>query len=132
MRVQGILVGTLMTIAALAVTTTPASAASGNGVCESGYGSGELCLYYNSNLQGSMRDFFYEVRDFAGYRYLTPGAGQGQYVKNNAASAWNRDTLDTARIFYNRNFMGPADDVRPGTWRNLGDTKNDNASFTWL
>lgn len=93
---------------------------------------GEFCLYYNSYLGGSLRDFDTAVSDFAGYTFRTPGAGYGQAVKNNAASAWNRDPFATVRVYYNRNYMGPADDVRPKAWRNLADTKNDNASFRWL
>ena len=99
-----------------------------NGVCE----TDELCLYFNSNHQGSLADFYYEVEDFAGFTFLSSGNGKGQPVKNNAASACNKDNLLTARIYFNSGWAGPYDDVQPGTCRNLSNTYNENASLTWF
>jgi len=99
-----------------------------NGLCE----VGELCLYYNSNCQGSFIDFGGPVNDFAGYTFLSNGAGKGQPVKNNAASARNRDTVWTARIWFNSGYHGSHDDIPPSTnCRNLSNTYNENASLDW-
>lgn len=107
--------------------TSPASAAEHDGGCE----GLELCFYYNSDLGGANHDFRYRVPDLARYAYIAPGKGAGLGVKNNAASVNNRDGYFTARVYFNSGYAGPADDVPPLTWRNLGDTYNDNASFNW-
>ena len=105
-----------------------APAAEHDGICN----SYEICLFYNSYYGGAKRDFARNVPDFAPYRYFSPGAGAGQTVKNNAASAYNYDYGSTARIYYNSNYAGPADDIRPRSGRQrLGDTYNDNASMRW-
>ncbi|APU21999.1 peptidase inhibitor family I36 protein [Actinoalloteichus sp. GBA129-24] len=101
-----------------------------NGLCE----VGEVCLFYNAGCSGSLADFSSFIPDFAGYRFLSPGSGQGQAVKNNAASARNRDAVWIARIHYNENYGSVYDDVLPGnasSCRNLVNTLNDNASLTW-
>ena len=99
-----------------------------DGVCE----EGELCLYYNTNRDGSSyADFFRSVQDFATAKFLAPGRGQGQLIKNNAASACNKDNRLTARIFYNSNWEGVYDDIPPNTCETLDDTYNENASFVW-
>ncbi|MEU8280318.1 hypothetical protein AB0C08_39105, partial [Microbispora bryophytorum] len=41
-------------------TASPASAATRNGVCE----TGEFCYYFNSNNQGSLSDFTGSVGDY--------------------------------------------------------------------
>ncbi|HEV7648435.1 MAG TPA: peptidase inhibitor family I36 protein [Actinophytocola sp.] len=99
-----------------------------DGVCQ----SGEFCLYYNSNEQGSLSDFELGVKDFATVRFVATGAGKGELVKNNAASACNKDDNLTARVFFNSNWAGAHDDIAPGTCRNLVNTYNENASFLWI
>jgi len=99
-----------------------------NGVCE----VGEVCLYFNSNCQGSFADFYGAIPDFAGYKFLSAGNGKGQGVKNNAASAKNRDTSHTARIHFNSNYSGSYDNIAPQTsCQNLQKTYNENASLSW-
>jgi len=98
-----------------------------NGVCN----IDEVCLFYNSDVSGSFSDFYYEVEDFAGYKFLTTGNGKGQAVKNNAASACNNDSVLTARIHYNSGWQGSYDDIAPLTCRNLTNTYNENASLSW-
>lgn len=92
----------------------------------------EFCLYYNSNYAGSVSDHDEQVSDFAPYVFKGAGAGQGQGVKNNAASACNNTGRYTARVYYNSGFKGVYDDIPPRTCRNLSKTYNDNASFRWL
>lgn len=118
---------TIAATAALLGVASPALATERNGSCE----RGELCLHYNSNLAGSFTDFYYKVPNFGTYKFLTPGSGQGQYVKNNAASARNKAWWCTARIYYNSSYVGIYDDVAAGQSRNLFNTKNENASFSW-
>lgn len=107
--------------AAPAATAAPAS------VCSENFG---FVLYYNSNEAGSSACFFV-AQNFAGEVFTTSGAGQGQPVKNNAASADNWGT-HTARVFYNSNYAGVYDDVKSHTSRNLVNTYNENASWEWL
>lgn len=99
-----------------------------DGVCQ----AGELCLYFNSNHQGSFSDFVLGVKDFSTVRFVADGAGKGQLVKNNAASACNKDDNLTARVFFNSNWAGSHDDIPPNTCRNLVNTYNENASFEWI
>ena len=96
-RSAGVLVAMVATSLTLVGSTAQAEPQSGkvsaqatdrNGVCE----VGEACLFYNSNCQGSFIDFSGWVDDFAGYTFVSDGAGKGQRVKNNAASARNRDS----------------------------------------
>jgi murein DD-endopeptidase MepM/ murein hydrolase activator NlpD len=121
--------------AALAVSTSilaaalPASAATRDGVCN----SGEFCLYYNSNQEGSISDFTGSVEDYGTeqpscYDFKGAGAGKGLCVKNEAASVWNRSTK-TVRVHFNSNFGGAHQDFAAGAKGNLNATlKNNNAS----
>ncbi|GAB3503587.1 peptidase inhibitor family I36 protein [Amycolatopsis cihanbeyliensis] len=118
------LAATAFTGVAAADTTSTAR----NGKCE----NLEFCLYYNSTLGGSVSDFDRKVSNFAPYVFKGPGAGRGQSVKNNAASACNRMGRYTARIYYNSGYKGPHDDIPPKACRNLSVTYNDNASWKWV
>ncbi|WP_433229153.1 peptidase inhibitor family I36 protein [Actinomadura formosensis] len=114
---------------AAAALASPASAASRNGVCE----SGEFCYYFNSNNQGSLSDFTGSVADYGAaqpscYDFKSAGAGKGKCVKNNAASVWNRSGK-TVRVYFNSNYGGRYQDFKPGTKGNLNaGLKNQNAS----
>ncbi|GIF49290.1 peptidase inhibitor family I36 [Asanoa ferruginea] len=120
---------------ALAITTSilavasPASAASRDGVCD----SGEFCYYYNSNYAGSVSDFTTSVDDYGTtqpscYEFKGSGAGQGLCIKNNAASAWNR-TSKSVVVYFNSNFGGATQTIAAGARANLNATlKNNNAS----
>lgn len=125
---RGVIAGTVAVSSLTFGVPFSASAAEHDGSCN----SYEVCLFYNSYYGGAKRDFARNVANFAPYRYFSPGAGAGQPVKNNAASAYNYDAGSTARIYYNSYYAGPADDLRPRTGRQrLGDTYNDNASMRW-
>ncbi|WP_431990500.1 hypothetical protein [Streptomyces albogriseolus] len=71
-------------------TASPASAA-----IDVGGNCPEMCLtfFYNTGYQGSRFVISYNgsgtngIPNLAGYNFVTSGAGQGQPVKNNAASA---------------------------------------------
>ncbi|MED7947483.1 hypothetical protein ACFVYP_29390 [Kitasatospora sp. NPDC058201] len=92
----------VMSIAALglgAVSASPAAASSG--YCA----SYDACLYYSPNFQGA---FFgdgsgtsqgYETyQDDSAYTFGGGGAGNGQYVRNNAASVINNNTTYSLTI----------------------------------
>jgi hypothetical protein len=117
-------------IAASLVATAPgAHAADRDGICQ----SGEFCLYYNSDHAGSVSDFTGSIADYGAtqpdcYEFKGAGAGQGQCVKNNAASVWNR-TGGTVTVFYNSDFGGVSQSFAAGAKVNLNATlKNENAS----
>ncbi|MEU3454927.1 peptidase inhibitor family I36 protein [Micromonospora sp. NPDC006766] len=125
--------------AALAMTAfmlsvaSPASAASRDGVCD----SGEFCYYYNSDNAGSVSDFTASLGDYGTtqptcYEFKGAGNGKGICVKNNAASVWNR-TSKTVRVYYNSDFAGAYQDFAAGAKGNLNATlKNYNASHELL
>ncbi|GAB2625061.1 hypothetical protein GCM10027168_66050 [Streptomyces capparidis] len=96
-----------------------------NGVCE----YPEQCFYWDGNLQGSMYDDWYYEYDFADLRFLSPGLGQGQRVKNNTASVLNRCPRNTY-VYYDEGYQGAYDTVPGNSWINLFHTWNNNASYT--
>ncbi|MGI5146824.1 peptidase inhibitor family I36 protein [Plantactinospora sp. CA-294935] len=131
------LIAILMTAGlVVAVPAGPASAAvARNGICE----AGEFCLYYNSDLGGSVSDFNTSIEDYGAsqptcYEFRGPGAGQGQCVKNNAASAWNRRSgSGSVIVYYNSGWEGYAQLIFNGSWENLIEQlKNDNASHKYF
>lgn len=119
--------GTLLSAAVIAVPS--ANAAARDGICQ----SGEFCLYYNSDRQGSVSDFTSSISDYGSsqpdcYEFKGAGAGQGLCVKNNAASAWNR-TTGAVTVYYNSGYSGASQGFAAGAAANLNATlKNENAS----
>ncbi len=97
------------------------------------FNDAELIFFYNSigGGYGSASDFYYSKSSLSGYKFLSAGSGQGQYVKNNSASVINTDEF-RARVYYNSDYGGPYDDVRANSARDLRNTYNDNASFRWV
>ncbi|WP_371782822.1 SpoIID/LytB domain-containing protein [Streptosporangium subroseum] len=119
---------------AVLATASPASAATRNGVCE----TGEFCYYFNSDNQGSLSDFTGSIGDYATkqptcYDFKGPGTGKGKCVKNAAASVWNRSGK-TVRVYYNSNYAGSTyQDFAAGAKGNLtAALKNQNASHRFL
>jgi hypothetical protein len=122
-----------LTAAALVVPTAPQSAAAGatarDGTCQ----SGEFCLYYNSNQQGSVSDFDTSISDYGAsqptcYEFRGTGAGQGVCVKNHAASVRNL-TSRPVTVYYNSGYAGSSQTIGPGAAANLNAAlKNENAS----
>jgi hypothetical protein len=109
-RILGILAVVVSVFAGVMVVAGPASAASRDGVCD----SGEFCYYFNSNEAGSVSDFTTSLDDYGTtqptcYEFRGAGAGKGVCVKNNAASVWNR-TGQTVRVYFNSNFAGASQD----------------------
>ncbi|MFG3213816.1 hypothetical protein [Streptomyces tendae] len=90
-----------------------------------------LVLYYNSGYKGSSTSYpVSAVNNFEGHKFLTSGAGQGQYLKNNAASAKNRTTQGWwAAIYFNSGQVGACDAIAPNAGASrLVNTYNENAS----
>ncbi|NUT32799.1 MAG: peptidoglycan DD-metalloendopeptidase family protein [Hamadaea sp.] len=112
----------------MGLNATPAQAATAyNGVCE----SGEFCLYYNSDNQGSLVDFTGSVSNYGAdagcIKFVSSGSGSGQCVKNNAASAWNRTSV-VVTVFYKSGYAGAIDNFTSGSAANLrAELKNENA-----
>ena len=122
------LVAMLGVAAALVGTAPTASATARNGVCE----SGEFCLYYNRGNAGSRVDLVNSQRDYGTgsgcITFVSSGSGQGQCVKNNTASVWNRSGKSVF-VFYNSDFGGVYDEVPNGAQVDLNaNVKNSNAS----
>ena len=125
----------IVVVAAAATLTlaTPASAASRDGVCD----SGEFCYYFNSDEAGSISDFTGSIPDYGTtqpscYEFRGAGNGQGLCVKNNAASVWNRSSK-TVRVYFNSNYGGTYQSFAAGAKGNLNSTlKNENASHQFI
>jgi hypothetical protein len=88
----------------------------------------ELCLYYNSNEQGAGAAFNADVYDLAGYVWPNNGAGAGQQIKNNAASAEDQSNGED-EIFVNHGWAGNVDWLNPGSYGQLYYTYNNEASL---
>lgn len=99
-----------------------------DGICD----THEICLYFNHDLAGSVADFASPVADFAGKVFKGPGAGKGQAVKNNAASACNTHPTYSAVVYFNSHYSGKADVIPPNDCENLRNTNNENASTKWV
>lgn len=120
--------------ASFVLAMAPQSQASASLTCPT---SETYCMsfHYNSGLEGSRTVFVgfdhYSLND---YKFLSSGAGKGQYVKNNAASAVNLSRYDL-NIYFNSNLAGACDSIPPfkSTGEDSGDrlrnTYNNNASF---
>ena len=112
MRAGVAVAGALMLVTGMEV---PASAAARDGHCN----AGEFCYYNQSGLIGSLSDFGGSVADYGTsqptcYEFKSPGAGQFECVKNNAASATNNSS-HTVRVYYNSYYGGTYQDIPPHT-----------------
>jgi hypothetical protein len=100
-----------------------------------------LVLFHNSSYGGSRTNFvksgpseegFYNLGP---YTFLTAGAGQGESVKNNAASAHARfgSLGSNATIYFSSGYVGPCDRLQAGGEvvyvSRLVNTYNENASI---
>jgi len=96
-------------------------------------GTGDVCLYYLSNFVGSLADFYSNDSNLWNNYFLSPGAGQGSVVANNAESVWNRDLIYTAYLCVGTNYTAPCGWVAPGAYGNLNSTyKNNVESLYWV
>ena len=120
------MMGALISVSLGAATANAATAR--NGECE----SGEFCLYYNSDHEGSISDFSSSVSDYGDeqpscYDFKSAGAGKGLCVKNEAAAVWNR-TNGPVTVYFNSGYSGPRQTIAAGGKVNLNsELKNENA-----
>jgi murein DD-endopeptidase MepM/ murein hydrolase activator NlpD len=122
-------IAALAAVAIVIVTPNAAQAAGRDGVCD----SGEFCLYYNSDQEGSVSDFTGSISDYGDtqpscYEFRGAGNGKGKCVKNDAAAVWNR-TSGPVTVYFNSNYGGTSQAFAAGAKGNLNDNlKNENAS----
>ena len=106
-----------------------ASAAGRDGVCD----PGEFCYYWAYGQGGSVSDFTTSVSNYGTtqpscYDFKGPGDGQGECIKNNAASVWNRSGV-WVTVFFNSGYGGKSQAIPPYTAADLdGDLVLNNAS----
>lgn len=116
----------------LAVASVLGFAAPSQAVGQDGViNANEFVFYYNSYWAGSFSDFAGNKSNLAGYEFLSNGAGKGQAVKNNSASADNYRN-QAARVYFNSGYGGVNDLVPALTGVQLTNTYNENASFKWI
>jgi len=95
---------------------------------------GEFCLYWGANLSGSVSDFNSSVPDYNQpicLDFKGPGQGQGQCVKDNAQSAWNR-TTGTVIVYYHPNYGNSSDVFASGQAGDLTATYLHNESHRFV
>jgi hypothetical protein len=85
-------------------------------------GTGEFCLYYFYDSQGSVADGYWDDPNLAENVFNGPGAGQWQPVANNAESVFNRDYWTTFLVFTSPNYTGYSGTVAPNHWGNFTST----------
>ncbi|MEU5439011.1 hypothetical protein AB0G73_37560 [Streptomyces sp. NPDC020719] len=124
---------------------TPAQADGVQVTCGTNVTTRGFGLYYNSGNKGSKRCIRGSVYNYgsnpdtcssrgcAPYYFEYDGrTGQGESVKNQAASAYNYDAYHEYIVYFNSGFGGPGDQVSAyglgGWYRDLGNTYNNNAS----
>lgn len=118
-------------VAALLLGTAPQAQAAEGLVCDN-YDSYCMGFWFNSSQQGSYTIFTHRsYPSLDGFKFLGAGAGKGQLVKNNAASAWNASPWKM-QVYFNSNWTGPCDSIPPyKAPARLNYTYNDNASFAF-
>ncbi|WP_372411578.1 hypothetical protein [Streptomyces luteireticuli] len=80
-----------------------------------------FCLYYSPNANGAGWGYTHadaNVHDLLNYRFNNSGAGAGQVVGNNAASAENASWCNVG-IWYHANFTGDSNWLAPYQGGNL-------------
>lgn len=118
-----------------ALAAAPDSSRIEDGKCD----VGEFCLFYNSIERGlgSVHDFPWQMGYLGDSFFISPGAGQGRSVDNDAAAYWNR--TDQTVFVYNRdrfetlngNYNGRFGWIPPGRKGNFSaGYKNQVSSFT--
>jgi len=124
--VAGMLGGTV-------AVATPASAASGNGVIE----SGEFVLWLHSNYSGPLRDEYGSVGNYAGYYFIN----STMPLNDEASSIANYDSSYSLRTYYHANYTYPYISVLPygqasggSSWAyySLGSFNDELSSHLWF
>lgn len=111
-RTLGSILGTAALITGASFLNAAPASAAVTGTCYTDRPC--LLLFYNSAYEGShIKIGGGSISNLAGYTYPYAGAGQGQPVKNNAASAHFRADssfyTSSMTVFYNSGYSGPCD-----------------------
>ncbi|MCX5421176.1 peptidase inhibitor family I36 protein [Streptomyces sp. NBC_00078] len=100
--------------------------------------SSHVCLYYHSGESGAKFSVAYDdnnaqvtaaIPDLAGHYFDSSGAGAGQSVKNNAASAEIYGSHCSLWVYYNSNYGGNVDYFGDSSYGQLWYTYNEDASL---
>lgn len=95
-------------------------------------GTGDLCLWYYQNYSGSVSDFYIGDPYLWDNPFISPGAGQGQTVANNAESDWNYDTIFTAWVCTSTGYTGYCGYIPPWSGGNFNYIYRNNVeSLFW-
>ena len=118
----GIAAALLGVVSVLPAAAAESPATARDGVCD----PGEFCYYWGFDLYGSVSDFTVSVGNYGTteptcYDFKGPGDGQGECIKNNAASVWNRSGTSVT-VYYNSGFAGYSETFPPGAQANLDGT----------
>lgn len=88
-------------------------------------------MYYNSNFGGSHNQQVTSTLSLENYKFTSPGAGQGQFVADNAASAVNHTAYEVD-VFTGEDYSGSGEIFAPGAARNLTTCYNNiDSVFIW-
>jgi hypothetical protein len=94
--------------------------------------TGDLCLWYFQNYQGSYVDFYSNDSNLNDNVFLSPGTGQGANAANNSESDWNYDSTYTAWVCTEINYGGLCGPIPPNSGGNFNDSyRNNVASLYW-
>lgn len=95
-------------------------------------GTGDMCFWYLTGFQGSRGGFYSNDSNFGDNYFVTPGAGQGTRIANNAESDYNYDNYYTAKVSTSVNYYGYVGSVAPRHGGNFNPTyKNNVESLYW-
>lgn len=125
-----------LSVAAIAISgsVVGTGSASASALIQCAPGFDKVCLYFYMGMDGAYFDQHhnsipnYYGYTFDGYYDYSMHTGDGQGVKNNAASVQNQSNSGFT-IFYDNNYTGVSQYFGPVSWGNLNDSvRNDNAS----
>ncbi|MFI6522907.1 hypothetical protein ACIBF1_45645 [Spirillospora sp. NPDC050679] len=115
-------VSTATGIAGLVVAAAPAGA-TGSGSCV----TNDMCVYYRTGLYGAYYGHYAKI-NYQGRYFGGRSDGNGQHVRNNAASGKNYDPNCAFRIYVYPHGTpnNPSQYYGAGAWGNLNGTLNNN------
>jgi hypothetical protein len=104
-----------------------ASQTSEDGECD----YGDFCLYYNSNLHGSLWDTDSFDRNLRNNYFVSDGGGQDKKVTNDSASYWNNSDYDVY-VCKATSFTGGCKWLPAGAHGNLKETWKNNVESLYF
>lgn len=124
-RVRGLIL-LLVGSATFAVGSTSAPAATTKYPCV--FNDGYLCYYYSPNEAGSSIGVYGRNNDLLNpaVKFATSGAGQGQNVGNNSASACSNHGTANYNVYFGVNQTGFYNNLPPYVCRNFSPAMRNN------